>query len=82
MSLASDRLARYIAAETAILGSQEARMDLGNGSYRMLKMADLAEVRAEIDKLQRQVSAENAATAGRPSVGGLGFALVNLSGDR
>ncbi|MGL4576887.1 MAG: hypothetical protein ACRCV9_19020 [Burkholderiaceae bacterium] len=82
MSLASDRLARYIAAETLILSSQEARMDLGNGSYRMLKMADLAEVRAEIETLQRKVAAENAATAGTPRIGGLGFALVNLSGDR
>jgi hypothetical protein len=59
MSAASDLLALYLAAEAKILAGQEAT--LGD---RRLKLADLAEVRAERQNLERRVEAENRAAAG------------------
>jgi hypothetical protein len=53
MSTASDLLAKYLAAESAILSGQEFRM-----GDRALKMADLAEVRAERQRLELRVNAE------------------------
>lgn len=53
MSTASDLLAKYLAAESAILSGQEVRM-----GDRSLKMADLAEVRAERQRLELRVNAE------------------------
>lgn len=79
MSTATERLARYIAAETEILQGQEVRMDLGNGSYRMFKLADLETVRQTIKELQAQIAAETAAARG---FGGLRFSVADLSGDR
>jgi len=76
MTVASDRLARYIVAETSILQGQEIRQDLGDGrGYRALKMADLAEVRRAITALTAQVAAET--NNGR----GFGYAVADLSGD-
>lgn len=77
MSTATDRLARYLAAETEILQGQEIRQDLGDGrGYRMLKLADLEAVRQAIKDLQREISAESANASGS-----FGFALANLSGE-
>jgi hypothetical protein len=74
MTVASDRLALYIAAEVLILQGQEVRQDLGDGrGYRSLKMADLEVVRQVIKELQAEVRAE---TRGNP----FGFSLANLSG--
>lgn len=53
MSTASDLLAAYIAAETAILQGQSAR--LGD---RMLTRADLAAVQSERRRLEQRVAAE------------------------
>ncbi len=69
MSTNSDRLARYIAAETAILEGQSVRHESG----RELTMADLSEVRDEIEKLQRAVARENA--------GGGGFKSADFRAD-
>lgn len=80
MSQASDRLARYIAAETAVLEGQEVRREGESGGQRMWRGADLAEIRAEIAKLKAEVAAEEAAATNRPSIGGLGFALARLDG--
>lgn len=77
MSTATDRLARYIDAETQILLGQEVRMDLGNGSFRMLKMADLEQVRMAIKDIQAQVAAETANANGSA----LRYSLANLSGE-
>jgi hypothetical protein len=77
MTVATDRLARYIAAETEILQGQEVRADLGDGrGYRMLRLADLQTVRSAIAELQREIAAETA-NAG----GGRGWAVANLSGE-
>lgn len=77
MTVATDRLALYLAAETSILQSQEVRQDLGDGrGYRALKMADLETVRQVIKDLQAEIRAETANAAG-----GFGFSLANLSGE-
>jgi hypothetical protein len=77
MSVATDRLALYIAAETNILQGQEIRQDLGDGrGYRALKMADLETVRQVIKDLQTEIRAETGNARG-----GLGFSLANLSGE-
>lgn len=59
MSTASDLLALYLAAEAKILGGQSAT--LGD---RTLTLADLKEVRAERQNLERRVDAENRAASG------------------
>ncbi len=71
-SVAETRLAAYLAAEAAILQAQEARS--GDRTHRM---AELAEVRQAIDRLQAQVSREQARAAGGS---GLNYGLANLSG--
>lgn len=65
------RLAAYLAAEIAILKAQEIR----NGD-RTFRHTELKDVREQIDKLQLQLSRENAAVNGRQS---LNFAVANLS---
>lgn len=76
MSVASDRLAAYLAAETLILQGQEIRQDLGDGrGYRSLKMVDLETVRQVIKDLQAEIRAETA------SARGFGYAVADLSGD-
>jgi len=69
------RLDAYLAAELAILQAQEVRGDTG----RAQRMADLAEVRAQIDKLQAQLNRETAAAIN--TNGGLNYAVANLSGE-
>lgn len=79
MSVASERLARYIAAETAVLEGQEVRVE-GSSGMRTWRGADLRELREEIKRLQAQVAAEEAATAKRPTIGGLSFAVARMDG--
>jgi hypothetical protein len=67
-SVNETRLASYLAAEASILQAQESRSE-----GRTFRMADLAEVRAEIEKLQRAVNREK-------SGAGLNYALADLSG--
>lgn len=72
-SVTETRLNAYLAAEAAILRAQEAR-----GGDRTVRMADLAEVRAQIDKLQAQFAREQAGHGG--GLGGLRTSLADLSG--
>lgn len=67
------RLDAYLAAELAILQAQEV-----SSEGRAQKMAALAEVRAQIDKLTAQLNREQAAAAGN---GGLNYAVANISGE-
>lgn len=77
MSVATDRLAAYLAAETLILQGQEIRQDLGDGrGYRALRMADLEVVRKVIKDLQAEVRAERAIERG-----GFGYSVADLSGE-
>lgn len=77
MSIASDRLARYLDAETAVLQGQEVRTDGPNGP-RLWRGADLADLRIEISRLQSQVALENANATNTPNIGGLGFAVARM----
>ena len=59
MSIASDLLALYVAAEKKILLGQSVGL-----ADRTLTLANLAEVRREREKLERRVNAETAAASG------------------
>jgi hypothetical protein len=68
MTIATDMLAKYIAAEQAILEGKEVRGLDG----RSLKMEDLAEVRAGRKEWEQKVAVETASTSSQPSVGQIG----------
>ena len=73
MTQATDMLAAYIAAETAVLLGKEA--SLGD---RRLRMEDLAEIRAGRQEWQQKVNTETAAGKKSPSIGGLGYSLARF----
>lgn len=73
MSTATDLLAAYIAAETAVLTGAEYR--LGD---RMLKMADLSMIQKGRAEWQAKVNAETAAANGVPTFGGLGHSIATF----
>lgn len=75
MSQATDMLAAYIAAETAVLLGKEAR--LGD---RSLRFEDLSEIRAGRAQWQSIVNSEKAAANGTATIGGLSFAVARLDG--
>jgi hypothetical protein len=75
MTQATDMLALYIQAETAVLAGQE--FTLGD---RRLRRADLVEIRAGRREWQARVNAETARSNGAPTIGGLGFSVADLSG--
>ena len=75
MSQATDMLAAYIAAETAVLLGKEAR--LGD---RSLTLEDLPEIRAGRREWEGKVNTENARARGVSTIGGLGFAVARLDG--
>lgn len=65
------RLQAYIDAEAKILAGQSVRF-----GERQLQRADLAEVRAEISRLQAAVAREQSAASGR-----LPFSRADLGGE-
>jgi hypothetical protein len=81
MTIATDMLAKYIAAEQAILEGKEVRGPDG----RSLKMEDLEAVRAGRKEWEDKVAQEtaagqstgNQATVG--SIGGRGFSLARMN---
>ena len=73
MTQATDMLAAYIAAETAVLLGKET--SLGD---RRLRMEDLAEIRAGRQEWQQKVNAESAASKKSPTVGGLGYSVARF----
>jgi hypothetical protein len=68
-----EMLAKYMTAEAAILEGKEVR--LGD---RILRMEDLAAVRAGRQEWERKVSSEQAAAAGAPRIGGLTFSVASF----
>ncbi|BBL75585.1 hypothetical protein [Methylomagnum ishizawai] len=65
MSTATDRLQAYLAAERAILsGGQSVQVPGLHGGTTQVTRADLAEIRAEIVQLERQVASEARAARG------------------
>jgi len=73
MTVATDMLARYLAAETAILEGQECRWEDST-----LKMADLEWVQKGRREWEAKVAAESARSARTPTIGGLGFAVARF----
>lgn len=76
MTTATDMLAAYLAAESAILTGKEVRWTDG----RLLRREDLAEIRKGRQEWEARVGAENATTAGQPTFGGRSYAVADLSG--
>ncbi|MFW5834494.1 MAG: hypothetical protein ACOCYE_10385 [Pseudomonadota bacterium] len=73
MSTATDMLAEYLAAESAILQGQSFTFE-----GRTLTRADLDTIRKGRREWERKVSAERARAAGAPTVGGLTFSVARL----
>lgn len=77
MTIATDMLAKYIAAETAVLEGKE--VSLGE---RKLRMEDLASITAGRKEWERRVQNEAATARGTPAIGGLGFSLASFQRGR
>ncbi len=75
MTIATDMLAKYLAAEAAILEGKEVK--LGD---RTLRMEDLGSVIAGRKEWQQAANREIAAAGRTPSIGGLSFALARFGG--
>lgn len=73
MSLATDMLAAYIAAETnALMGIT---VEVAGRKVQMGTLEDIRKGRAE---WQRAVNSENAVAQGAPSVGGMSFSQATF----
>ena len=79
MTTSAEMYAAYLAAEQAILGGKEARLNAG-GVERMLRHEDLQWVQAGRREWAAKAAADAAAAQGRPAIGGLGYAVANFSG--
>lgn len=75
----SEMYAAYLAAELAVLSGKEARLSI-NGVDRVMRREDLDMIRAGRAEWQAKVDAAAASAAGRPAIGGLGYAVANFSG--
>lgn len=73
MSTATDMLAKYLAAEQAILSGKEHRW-----GDKALRMEDLPEIRAGRQEWERKVSEEQSRRAKVPSIGGIRFSRARL----
>lgn len=73
MTTATDMLAAYLAAESAILLGKEA--SIGD---RRLRYEDLAEIRNGRKEWETRVAAEKANTSGTPTIGGLTFSVARM----
>lgn len=74
MTTATDMLAKYLAAETALLEGKE--VTLGD---RKLRMEDLPSIIAGRKEWEQRVSAETAAAAKTPAIGGLRMSVAKFS---
>lgn len=73
MTAATDMLAKYLAAEAAILEGKEVK--LGD---RTLRMEDLGAVIAGRKEWQQAVGREAAASSRAPTIGGMTFAVARF----
>jgi len=72
MSTATDMLARYLAAEQAVLEGKTVKF-----GERLLGMEDLAEIRAGRQEWERKAASEAAGTSA-PRIGGIGYSLARM----
>lgn len=70
---ASEMLAKYLAAEAAVLQGQEFVFE-----GRRVTRADLEQIRAGRKEWEAKVAAERARSMGAPTIGGLGFSLARI----
>ncbi|WP_203466397.1 hypothetical protein [Dechloromonas sp. TW-R-39-2] len=77
MSTATDMLAKYMAAEQAILDGKEARW-----GDRMLRMEDLSEIRKGRQEWEARVRQEASPSAAKVTnrIGGATFSVARLDG--
>ncbi len=73
MTTATDMLAQYLAAESAILQGQEFSFE-----GRSLKRADLPSIRAGRLEWEKRAQSEAMAKAGGAQIGGLSFAVARM----
>lgn len=73
VSTATDMLAAYLAAESAVLLGKQASVGGRSFSYE-----NLAEIREGRKEWERRVAAENAAAVSAPSFGGMGYSLGRM----
>lgn len=73
MTTATDMLAAYLAAESALLQGKEA--SIGD---RRLRFEDLSEIRAGRKEWESRVAAENGKAANAPTIGGLTYSTARL----
>lgn len=72
-------LAKYLAAESAVLEGKEVRFSqAGGGADRMWRSEDLPQIRAGRLEWERKVSALQAGSAGAPTFGGIGFSHASF----
>lgn len=74
MTTATDMLAKYLAAEAAILDGQEVRF-----GDRLLKMAQLPEIITGRKEWEARVARESATVARVPTIGGLEIKVANFN---
>ncbi|MGK5024599.1 hypothetical protein [Janthinobacterium sp. RB2R34] len=75
MTTATDMLAKYLAAEAAVLEGKE--VSLGD---RKLRMEDLSSITAGRKDWERRVQQEDATAANAPTIGGLTYSLASFRG--
>lgn len=75
MTTATDMLAKYLAAEAAVLEGKE--VSLGD---RKLRMEDLASITAGRKEWERRVQLEAPTAIRAPTIGGLGYSLASFRG--
>lgn len=73
MSTATDMLAAYLAAESAVLLGKQATIGGRSFSYE-----NLAEIRAGRKEWEQRVAAENANAVSAPTFGGMGYTLGRM----
>lgn len=72
MPTATEMLAKYLAAEQAVLEGKTVKF-----GERLLGMEDLSEIRAGRQEWERKLSAETAGSAA-PRIGGIGFSVARM----
>jgi len=71
---AEEMLAKYLAAEAAVLQGQTIEFD-----GRRIGRADLDTIRAGRKEWESKVNGQKSRAAGAPTIGGLGYSLARLN---
>ena len=70
---ASEMLAKYLAAEAAVLQGRDIQFE-----GRRVSMSDLPDIRQGRKEWEQRVVAERRRASGAPTIGGLGFSVARL----